>query len=209
MDPRVTREWAESVWAALTEQQDDLLASGDRSQVAQALLADAALDRALVGALLDRPVAEVRAGLLEAGRALVAVQRLSGTSSSLPVLVVDDEGMAVTEPTVDDSLHSRDRARLAYHLAGLTGDRELLGATRWPGGPEAEERALAALGAGDASAFVASLTEVLRPYGATVPDPRELLSVPALSLSSRALTAALVATEALPDHPALPLGLLQ
>ena len=208
MDPRVPREWAESVWAALAAQKDELLASGDRGQVAQALLADAALDHALVGCLLGRPAAEVRAGLLEAGRALVAVDLLRGTSASVPVLLVEDEGVSVTAPVVDDSLSSPDRARLAHHLAGLTNDRELLGVTRWPGGPDPEERALAALRSGHAGAFLAALAEVLEPHGAPVHDPRELLSVPALALSSRALAAALVTADALPEHAALPVRLL-
>ena len=209
MDTRINAEWARSVQQGLAEQRRELLSVSDRSQIEEALLADASLDWALTTYLLEGPSGEVRAALLEAGQALVNVHALRGTSVSPPVVRVDDDGLYVSPPAGDESLDSPERARIAYHLAGVTQDGDLLDRTRWPGGGSAaEEAALAALHTSAGDRFLAALHQVLEEHTARVPDPRVLISVPALGLTGRALARNLVLADALPAHPALPLDLL-
>jgi hypothetical protein len=196
------------VWKTLTIRRQELLDLDTRTQVEEALLADAALDWALMAVLLGRPASDVRSGLVEAGHALLGVGTLRGTSAALPVVQVDDDGIYAASSAVDDSLDSPERARTAYHLAALTGDHELEARAAWPGGPAAEEQALAALEAADPDGFLAALDWVLARHAEPSPDPRVLISVPALGLAARAVAQRLVTPDRLPANAALPRGLL-
>jgi len=208
MDPRIDPQWAESVRDIFATQGRELTEVSDRSQIEEALLADASLDWALVSYLLDGPTDEVRAALHAAARALLAVHALRGTSSALPVVRVDNDGLYVRPPAGDESLDSPERARTAYHLAGATQDPDLLAQAPWPGGPADEEEALAALRSADHDRFLATLDQILAQHARPTPDPRALVSVPALGLAGRARARGLVRADELPVNPALPLDLL-
>src|SRR5687768_14299402 len=101
--------WARQVLNVLDDQRLDLHRIEHRSQVDEALLADAALDRSLLAELLGHPVPEVLAGLEEARKAMRRVAELGGTSHGIPVLDVREDGLYFSEPAADDSLNTSER----------------------------------------------------------------------------------------------------
>jgi hypothetical protein len=200
--------WARSVLDFTATTRRELLAEAGRGQVEEALLADGALDWALLAWALGAPVEEVVVALTEAGRALVRVRELRGTVRSPSVVVIDDDGVEELEPRPDESLDSDERARLAFHLAGLTRDPALLAAARWPGGTAIEDAALVATAQRDASGVVEALGQVLDRHDARALDPRALVSLPALGIAQRALDAGVVSASDLPASRWLPESLL-
>ena len=108
----------------------------------------------------------------------------------------------------DESLTNPERSRLAYHLAGLTGECPHLSDQQWPGGPQDEQAVHQALEQGHAATLLSALEKLLKRHDGVGRDPRMLISLAALGFGGRALSKGLVKRSEFTNHPAMPLGLL-